>query len=276
MNTLARRSRTGFTLIELLVVIAIIAILAAILFPVFQKVRENARRASCQSNEKQLGLAFTQYTQDADEKYPIGVVSLPAQPMGMATQGLGMGWGGQIYPYVKSTGVYKCPDDSTAPANGAVVSYALNEFVPGQALAQFAAPATTLLCLEVAGASANVTAVDEGVSSGATNFSPIGTGFPGYTAPCPNAGCDPITNDYANVATGCPAACALGTPTITVATGGPGGRHDPQTVGNVGGSNYLLADGHVKFLRCQNVSGNWGPVSNNGLPAPLVATANLQ
>ena len=60
-------NRHGFTLIELLVIVTIIAIFAAILFPVFQKVRENARRASCQSNEKQIGLAFIQHTQDADE-----------------------------------------------------------------------------------------------------------------------------------------------------------------------------------------------------------------
>lgn len=60
----------GFTLIELLVVIAIIAILAAILFPVFARARENARRSSCMSNMKQIGLGLMQYTQDYDEKLP--------------------------------------------------------------------------------------------------------------------------------------------------------------------------------------------------------------
>src|SRR5436305_1156733 len=68
----ARREFTrGFTLIELLVVIAVIAILAAILFPVFARARENARRSSCQSNEKQLSLAVLQYAQDYDERYPM-------------------------------------------------------------------------------------------------------------------------------------------------------------------------------------------------------------
>jgi len=60
---------SGFTLIELLVVVAIIALLAAILFPVFSRARENARRTTCQSNLKQLAMGMIQYAQDSDECY---------------------------------------------------------------------------------------------------------------------------------------------------------------------------------------------------------------
>src|ERR671937_508051 len=64
------RVQRGFTLIELLVVIAIIAILAAILFPVFGRAREQARKTACASNLKQIGLGFAQYSQDYDECNP--------------------------------------------------------------------------------------------------------------------------------------------------------------------------------------------------------------
>lgn len=99
----SKQQLRGFTLIELLVVIAIIAILAAILFPVFAKVREKARATACLSNEKQLGLAIMQYTQDYDETYPRS--NTPPDHLN---------WGQAIYPYVKSVGAYKCPDNPSA------------------------------------------------------------------------------------------------------------------------------------------------------------------
>jgi prepilin-type N-terminal cleavage/methylation domain-containing protein/prepilin-type processing-associated H-X9-DG protein len=98
--------RSAFTLIELLVVIAIIAILASILFPVFGRARENARRSSCQSNLKQIGLGIMQYVQDYDEKYPMTWMG------GILGAGDYWNYGTWMYttfPYIKSTQIYSCP-----------------------------------------------------------------------------------------------------------------------------------------------------------------------
>lgn len=100
----------GFTLIELLVVIAIIAILAAILFPVFGRARENARRSSCQSNLKQIGLGILQYTQDYDEKYPGCFINEPK--FGTDALANRVSYAQMIYPYVKSSQIFVCPSDS--------------------------------------------------------------------------------------------------------------------------------------------------------------------
>ena len=110
---MGNNTKTAFTLIELLVVIAIIAILAAILFPVFARARENARRSSCQSNLKQIGLGQLQYTQDYDEKFALAVVAVVAPP----PAGVPVGWADAIQPYLKSTQIYQCPSESTAPSN---------------------------------------------------------------------------------------------------------------------------------------------------------------
>jgi prepilin-type N-terminal cleavage/methylation domain-containing protein/prepilin-type processing-associated H-X9-DG protein len=97
-----KRNRHAFTLIELLVVIAIIAILAAILFPVFAQARESARRTSCLSNVKQMGVAFAMYTQDYDETTPAVIHDNNAayDPDFWVI----------IQPYIKNVNVFYCPD----------------------------------------------------------------------------------------------------------------------------------------------------------------------
>lgn len=113
--------RKAFTLIELLVVIAIISILAAILFPVFARARENARRASCLSNLKQIGLGVMMYVQDYDERFPY--YYYPTE---------GDTWIDVIQPYVKSKQVFHCPSFSFS--NEPLHQYGANaRFIPNPA-----------------------------------------------------------------------------------------------------------------------------------------------
>jgi prepilin-type N-terminal cleavage/methylation domain-containing protein/prepilin-type processing-associated H-X9-DG protein len=133
-----KAAKSAFTLIELLVVIAIIAILAAILFPVFGRARENARRSSCQSNLKQIGLGIIQYTQDYDERYPFNAVAGPTileTGVTSTSNNCGNGsqpchqWQHQIHPYIKSTQLFNCPSNTDAKyegGNDGVLSYGYN------------------------------------------------------------------------------------------------------------------------------------------------------
>jgi prepilin-type N-terminal cleavage/methylation domain-containing protein/prepilin-type processing-associated H-X9-DG protein len=100
--------RRAFTLIELLVVIAIIAILAAIIFPVFSRAQEQARKSACASNLKQIGLACHMYAQDHDELLPVS--DHICQPHPRLLQ--------QLDPYVKNIQIFYCP---SAPRTG--ISY---------------------------------------------------------------------------------------------------------------------------------------------------------
>ena len=95
-----RDTKSGFTLVEILVVLAIIGVLAALLFPVFSRVREEAHRATCQSNLQQIGLAIGQYKQDSSGLYP------PASTQVNHKQ---LSWRDLLAPYTTDRQLFFCP-----------------------------------------------------------------------------------------------------------------------------------------------------------------------
>ena len=258
-STQRSKGRTyGFTLIELLVVIAIIAILAAILFPVFAKVREKARQTSCLSNEKQIGLSIIQYVQDYDETFPMA-----SRPGGGNHDQ--QGWVNSVYPYVKSTSLFTCPDDPNvaAPAGFHETSYALNASMrpnygaPGSKLAGQTSPAVTVLAVE-----ATYGYSDFGAPASANDGSSFTDGY--YWA------------GAVQLMTG-PMGSATGGDTLLTTTSGAQMYSAYQTAGlHTGGSNFLLADGHAKWLKPSAVSPGDSPTTAgtyaNGAAGTAAAT----
>jgi prepilin-type N-terminal cleavage/methylation domain-containing protein len=136
--------KRAFTLIELLVVIAIIAILAAILFPVFARAREQARKTTCLSNLKQIGTAALMYVQDYDETFPWLMMDgrnnddntglsrgMPSGPPNWSVdlnnkRGLFMEYA--FYPYIKNHGLFSCPTLGSDPVRLGSDGLPLNQF----------------------------------------------------------------------------------------------------------------------------------------------------
>jgi prepilin-type N-terminal cleavage/methylation domain-containing protein/prepilin-type processing-associated H-X9-DG protein len=205
----------GFTLIELLVVIAIIAILAAILFPVFARARENARRTSCMSNLKQLGLGTMMYAQDYDDFYPLSYNSVSGY------------WWQVIQPYTKSTQINICPSSPFASTAG----------YEGGTRGNYGANNTVIPLTSVP---VNMAAVK--ASAGTYLFMDAGSFVARYTSYGAGAGSDwnylPGMGDGGGV---CDA---------TVADASyPGRGEDCMSGRHFGGVNMTFADGHVKWLK---------------------------
>ena len=207
----------GFTLIELLVVIAIIGILASILFSVFARARENARRTSCLSNLKQIGMGYMMYVQDYDERFPANFAYPGGAPY--------LSYFAAVAPYIKNKQVWVCPSQTSTQVMGSVwayppflasdaVHYYFNIYIGGNdqpvlfyrlSMAAIPTPADVFLLWEM-------------------EPSRMGANFIGDTTKNAERPCNP------------------GAPCVTAADYYAGtGMH-------LSGDNYLYADGHVKWL----------------------------
>jgi len=242
------KRNAGFTLIELLVVIAIISVLAAILFPVFARARESARRASCLSNLKQIGLGVMMYVQDYDELYPKSVM-LNSSPrlipntiaLTISSQPL-WSWYEMIYPYTKSVQVYKCPSSGYNGSYIHTANYGANSdmmpyypFPPASGgvlpvnMASLQAPASTYLIM------------DAGYYMMAYSRALPGTNGPN------NAWYLPGTSAYNGL--------SAATQSIGVAAGDAYRASDYENGRHFGSVNVAFADGHVKWLNAGELYG---------------------
>ncbi len=217
----SRLPSKGFTLIEILIIIAIISILAAILLPVFARARENARKTSCLSNLKQLGMGVQMYAQDYDEKVPAAYLYwVPSNTNYLNS------WMQLVMPYVKNAQVCECPSYSAAsiftengpnkqiriPRQSYTALFTITTYA-GRSLSEFTKPSETIYGLD-----------NKACSSGAAR-----TAFP--AAYC---------NGFYWGATAAEATTIM--------------NRFISEAPHLGGNNYFFVDGHAKWLNRITVS----------------------
>lgn len=211
------KSQRGFTLIELLVVIAIIAVLAAILFPVYGRVRERSRSTSCLSNCRQIGIAIGMYASDNHDGFPYARMMM-AGPMQSSVS-----WLDTVRPYVGDSLLHRCPSDTSVlwdepvAAQRRLTSYGINGyFTPNHP------PYWGLKAGHVTRPTATIVVAEMSPSVNKDHFMPMFWGdSPKVSNPMVQAGqWDPVTSE-------------------------------PRTVAiraHQGGANYVLADGHARWM----------------------------
>jgi len=142
-----RHERHAFTLVELLVVIAIIGVLIALLLPAIQSAREAARRAQCQNNLKQIGLALNNI-HAAEKALPQGVYTDPNDD-----DSPGLSWLTKLLPYIERQNEYALIAQHKPPGFGGSAwdfyrhfEYAATRTAPNNVVPASTTPIPTFNC----------------------------------------------------------------------------------------------------------------------------------
>jgi prepilin-type N-terminal cleavage/methylation domain-containing protein/prepilin-type processing-associated H-X9-DG protein len=213
------KKQSGFTLIELLVVIAIISLLAAFLFPAFSRARENARRSSCLSNLKQIGLGMTQYARDFDDRLPRNDTTINVDT-----------WVDTLQPYIKNDQVFVCPSDDAphvqAQGSGRETSYAINQIY-------YQDKSQNLFEANVGG----ITPARLSTIADASGTITVGDGMESYQV-FPSPGASTVAVDANS----------------SFPSFGDGAQRGKFVGRHIGTTNWLFFDGHAKSLRISTVA----------------------
>jgi len=266
VTSFRQNQKFGFTLIELLVVIAIIALLAAILFPVFESVREKARQSTCQSNLKQLGLGVSQYCQDYDGYFPLendlrglGISGMFYCGGSNGTNALYYSWPDRLYPYVKSSQIFNCPDGTSATVEGAghdpsqYCHYGLNIF-----LTQYCNGKTTN------GGTANIFNTYSEAQIARSESIVMLSDYSGHEGN--QVGQEGVDADFGFGAGGISTGDTMDYMSLPAATGATGYAcatstfrcfYDPVSNRHSSGANYTFCDGHVKYYPMTIDASGW-------------------